>query len=164
MFIRIVIPEQIMYCSAHEGASIDMEFPVSTAANGCGELIDSYCTPRGLHRIEEKIGAGLRLNSVFVGRVFTGEFYNEEHDAKSNKDWIVTRILRLRGLENGINAGVNSNGICCDSWERYIYIHGTPEQNNVGKPGSRGCVRMRNIDIVDLFDKVCVGTLVRIEG
>lgn len=133
---------------------------VSTAANGPGELVDSECTPRGRHVIDEKIGAGCAIGTVFVGRRPTGETYSEslrrEHPGR---DWILTRILWLRGIEPGVNAG---GGV--DSKARYIYIHGTPEETDMTKPGSRGCVRMRNADVVRLFEMVEVGTPVDIRA
>ena len=136
------------------------EYPVSTAANGAGEIIDSECTPRGRHEISEKIGAGCAPNTVFVGRRPTGEIWSEDlAHAHPGRDWILTRILWLAGLEPGFNAGGD-----CDTKARYIYIHGTPDDTPLGQPGSRGCIRMRNCDVIELFDRVAVGTAVRISG
>jgi lipoprotein-anchoring transpeptidase ErfK/SrfK len=133
-------------------------YPVSTARNGPGERVDSECTPRGAHAIDEKIGAGCAPNTVFVGRCPTGEIYDEALARRHpGRDWILTRILWLRGLEPGRNAGEG-----CDTRARYIYIHGTPDSAVLGRPGSRGCIRMRNADIVALFDRVEVGTRVDI--
>ena len=133
-------------------------YPVSTAKNGAGELLDSECTPRGRHRIEEKIGAGEQANTVFVGRRPTGETYDPQFGADNpSRDWILTRILWLGGTEQGVNSGGK-----CDSKSRYIYIHGTPDETEMRIPGSRGCVRMRNADIIELFDLVEVGTRVEI--
>ena len=133
-------------------------YPVSTAKNGAGELLDSECTPRGKHRIAEKIGAGVPENSVFVGRKATGEIYSEEYaESQGNRDWILTRILWLEGCEAGRNQGGK-----LDSKKRYIYIHGTPDSTSMRIPGSRGCIRMRNADIVSLFELVEVGTPVEI--
>lgn len=140
-----------------EGTAI-AQYPVSTALNGAGEESGSGCTPRGLHRIRIKIGDGLALNSVFRGRRPTGEIYSEElSDRFPGRDWILTRILWLTGLESGINRGGSK-----DTMHRYIYIHGCPDSEPMGEPRSHGCIRMRNIDIVDVFDKVAAGTEVYI--
>lgn len=129
-------------------------FPVSTGANGAGEESGSYCTPRGRHTIRARIGAGQPLNTVFVQRRPTGEIYTPQLGAQyPGRDWILTRILWLSGCEVGYNR-LGS----CDTMRRYIYIHGTPDSTPLGQPGSRGCVRMRNSDLLELFDLVPVGT------
>lgn len=134
------------------------QYPVSTAANGLGEESGSYRTPRGRHRIAEKIGAGQPLFAVFRARVPTGEIWTPALDAECpGRDWILTRILWLEGLEPGRNAGGN-----VDSHARYIYIHGTSEEHRLGSPASHGCVRMANADVADLFALVEAGTEVRI--
>ncbi|MDN2659556.1 L,D-transpeptidase [Neptunomonas phycophila] len=134
-------------------------FSISTAANGAGEQTGSGCTPRGLHIIRAKIGAGLPENAVFIGRRFTGEIYSSAL-AQSNpgRDWILTRILWLSGCEPGVNRLGN-----VDSMRRYIYIHGTPETEPMGVPASHGCIRMRNNDLLTLFNRVSVGTPLLIE-
>ena len=133
-------------------------YSVSTAANGAGETCGSYCTPRGKHIVRAKIGAGQPENAVFVRRRPTGEIYTPQLGAQHpGRDWIITRILWLSGCEPGYNR-LGS----CDTMRRYIYIHGTPESTPLGQPGSRGCVRMRNADLVELFDQVPVGTEVNI--
>lgn len=139
-------------------------YPISTAKNDTGQKIGSECTPLGKHCIIEKIGAGLPINSVFVARKFTGEIYDEAL-AKTfpDRDWILTRILRLKGLEDGKNAGIDSDGVCCDSLARFIYIHGTPDSEPMGIPRSHGCIRMKNADMVALFDRVTVGMVVDIK-
>jgi lipoprotein-anchoring transpeptidase ErfK/SrfK len=133
-------------------------YSVSTAANGPGEASGSYCTPRGQHIIRAKIGAGQPENTVFVGRRPTGEIYTPELGAQfPERDWILTRILWLSGCEAGFNRlGEN------DTMRRYIYIHGTPDSVRLGVPGSHGCVRMRNADLMELFDLVPAGTAVEI--
>jgi lipoprotein-anchoring transpeptidase ErfK/SrfK len=119
----------------------------------------SECTPRGMHVIEEKIGTGCAPNTVFVGRRPNGEVCTPALRAMHpGRDWIVTRILWLGGLEHGRNRGGN-----VDTRARYIYLHGTPEHTRMGVPGSHGCVRLRNADVMTLFDLVSVGTLVRID-
>ena len=126
---------------------------ISSAKNGVGQIEGSECTPLGLHCIREKIGHALPLNAVMVGRVPTGEIYSSQlHQAQPNRDWILTRILRLEGKEQGINQGRDAQGRCCDSWLRYIYIHGTPDQTQLGVTGSKGCIRMHNQDLIELFD------------
>lgn len=131
---------------------------VSTARNGPGELEGSGCTPRGRHVIRAKIGAGEPVNTVFRGRRPTGEIYDKALGAAHpDRDWILTRILWLSGLEPGFNRLGDR-----DSMRRYIYIHGCPDSYPMGVPASAGCVRMRNADVVSLFDLVPVGTLVDI--
>jgi hypothetical protein len=135
------------------------QFHVSTALNGAGEESGSGCTPRGLHTIRAKIGEGLPLNSVFVGRRFTGEVYEPAlADLYPKRDWILTRILWLSGKEPGYN---RLGGV--DSMRRYIYIHGTPDTEPMGVALSHGCIRMRNVDVMELFDLVSVGTELLIE-
>ena len=125
-------------------------YAVSTAKNGLGEKNGSFCTPRGKHIIRAKIGAGLPQGAVFVRRRPTGEVWTPEMHAKyPGRDWILTRILWLSGKERGKNRLGD-----VDTMRRYIYIHGSPDTAEMGKPGSIGCVRMRNKDIVELFDLV----------
>lgn len=131
---------------------------VSTAANGAGEQNGSFQTPRGRHIIRAKIGEGMPINTVFRGRRPTGEIYSPALAEESPRpDWILTRILWLSGCE----VGKNRLGTV-DTMRRYIYIHGTPESVVLGKPGSIGCVRMANADIVKLFEQVPTGTPVDI--
>lgn len=133
-------------------------YSVSTARNGAGESQGSGCTPRGLHRIRLKIGDGQPLNSVFVGRRPTGEIYTPELAiANPERDWILTRILWLTGLESGRNRGGS-----VDTLRRFIYIHGTPDSEPMGQAASHGCIRMRNRELIRLYDQVSVGTLVEI--
>jgi lipoprotein-anchoring transpeptidase ErfK/SrfK len=133
-------------------------YPVSTAKNGMGELIGSECTPRGWHRIRAKIGAGQPLNSVFIGRRPTGEIYSADLGKQyPQRDWILTRILWLGGLE----PGKNRYGKVDSTW-RYIYIHGCPDELMTGKPDSHGCIRMKNADMLDLFNRVDAGVKVYI--
>lgn len=154
--IEIDINEQCL--RIFKGNKVVKEYPISTAKNGPGEQIDSECTPRGAHIIAEKIGDGCSLNTVFVNRQPTGEIYTRElREQNPGRDWILTRILWLSGLEPGVNQGGE-----VDSHDRYIYIHGSPEDVAMGKPGSRGCIRMRNRDVIELFDRVPVNTRVLI--
>ena len=129
-------------------------YAVSTATNGAGEVSGSYRTPRGRHLIRAKIGAGQPENTVFVRRRPTGEIYTPELGRlHPGRDWILTRILWLSGCEPGKNRGKNGQG-CVDTMRRYIYLHGSPDEAAMGVPGSHGCIRMRNADIVELFDLV----------
>lgn len=143
-----------------DGDRVVSSYGVSTAANGVGEDLGSEKTPRGAHEVREKIGAGAPLGAVFAGRVATGEILTPQLQAANpDRDWILTRILWLSGLEMGRNCGGD-----VDSYERYIYIHGTPDDQPMGEPRSHGCVRMRNEDVVTVFDMLEVGTRVVIEG
>ncbi len=134
-------------------------YAVSTALNGPGEQRDSGRTPRGRHRVRAKIGAEAPSGSVFRGRRATGEIWSPQYAARyPGRDWILSRILWLCGCEPGRNRFGN-----VDSMRRYIYIHGTPDDQPVGVPRSHGCIRMRNRDVIELFDLVPVGTTVEIE-
>jgi L,D-transpeptidase YbiS len=133
-------------------------WPVSTSRFGAGEQNGSFRTPRGRHIVRAKIGAGQPLGAVFVRRRPTGEVWTPELQAQyPGRDWILTRILWLSGLEPGRNRLRD-----VDTMRRYIYLHGTPDTTELGKPGSHGCVRMANRDIVELFDLVEPGTEVDI--
>lgn len=133
-------------------------YAVSTSKQGAGERRGSYCTPRGKHIVRAKIGDGCVPNTVFVGRRATGELSTPELCAKfPERDWILTRILWLSGCELGYNRMGE-----CDTMRRYIYIHGTPDDVLLGVPGSHGCIRMHNRDLIELFDLVPVGASVEI--
>jgi L,D-transpeptidase YbiS len=141
-----------------ENGSLIKRYSISTSKNGAGEANGSYCTPRGRHIIRAKIGGGEAVNTVFVERRPTGEIYSAELAKRfPGRDWILTRILWLSGCEPGHNRLGN-----VDTMRRAIYIHGSPDSATMGKPGSHGCVRMRNPDIVELFDLVPVLTPVEI--
>ena len=141
-----------------DAGGILRRYSVSTAANGAGEVSGSHCTPRGKHIIRAKIGAGQPENAVFVSRRPTGEIYTPELGKQfQDRDWILTRILWLSGCETGFNRLGGK-----DTMRRYIYIHGTPESVQLGAPGSHGCIRMHNADLVELFDLVPAGTAVEI--
>lgn len=157
--IEISIPEQSLKLLADDGRELK-RYSVSTSRNGAGEMEGSFCTPRGEHVIRAKIGAGQPLNTVFRGRRPTGEIWTPELGERfPGRDWILTRILWLSGREVGKNRLGNM-----DTMRRYIYIHGSPDSVPMGKPGSIGCIRVRNHDIVDLFDRVTAGTEVRISA
>lgn len=157
MHIEVSIADQRLYVFNASGV-MELQYPVSTARNGAGELKDSGCTPRGRHIIRAKIGAGLPVNSVLVGRRATGEIWTPQLAVRyPQRDWILTRILWLSGCEPGFNRLGQ-----VDTMQRYIYIHGTPDDQPVGTPDSHGCVRMCNRDVVTLFERVTVGTSVNI--
>ncbi len=157
MKIILRIPAQTLELFDDDGRSL-RRYLVSTGANGVGEENGSFCTPRGKHIIRARIGAGQPENAVFVKRRPTGEIYTPELGARHpGRDWILTRILWLSGCERGYNRSGS-----CDTMRRYIYIHGTPDSVELGKPGSRGCVRMRNAELVELFEMVKVGTPIEI--
>jgi lipoprotein-anchoring transpeptidase ErfK/SrfK len=133
-----------------DGEKVVKRYLVSTARNGLGEKNGSFCTPRGRHIIRAKIGAGQPAGTVFVRRRPTGEVWTPEMHAKyPGRDWILTRILWLSGTERGKNRLGD-----VDTMRRYIYIHGSHDLAEMGKPGSIGCVRMRNKDIIELYELV----------
>ena len=153
MHIDISIAEQRLRLLDEAGAVL-ADYPVSTAVNGPGEKKNSGCTPRGKHIVRAKIGDGQALGTVFIGRRPTGELWSPELAAEHPaRDFILSRILWLSGCEPGVNRLGD-----VDSMQRYIYIHGTPDTEPMGVPRSHGCVRMRNTDVVELFDRVPAGT------
>ena len=157
MQIEISIQQQTLTLFDSFG-DVKAQYPVSTAANGVGCEKDSGCTPLGKHVIRAKIGAGAAANAVFVGRRVTGEICTPELMVQHpNRDWILTRILWLSGKEIGKNRLGN-----VDTMQRFIYIHGTPDSTDMSVVGSHGCVRMRNADVIALFDLVEAGTEVLI--
>jgi hypothetical protein len=169
--IHISITEQQLRFYDQLAASVDpwapkalvsqepaLQFAISSSKNGVGQQMGSYKTPLGRHRIRAKIGAGAPLETVFVGRRPTGEIWTPELAAAGpQRDWILTRILWLCGLEPGHNRFGD-----CDTMRRYVYLHGSPPTVQMGEPGSIGCIRMRSPDIVELFDRVRPGTTVLI--
>jgi lipoprotein-anchoring transpeptidase ErfK/SrfK len=157
--IEISIPGQSLRLVSDDGRELK-RYSVSTSKHGAGEEEGSFRTPRGEHIVRVKIGAGQPFNTVFRGRRPTGEFWTPELGERfPGRDWILTRILWLSGKEVGKNRLGN-----VDTMRRYIYIHGSPDSVPMGTPGSIGCIRMRNADIVELFDRVPAGTPVRISA
>lgn len=157
--IEIDVPTQTLILKDAQGRIL-MQTRISTARNGVGEENGSEKTPRGAHYIRARIGAGLPADAVLVSRRPTGEIYSPSlRTAFPNRDWILTRILWLCGLEPGKNRLGK-----VDTMRRYIYIHGCPDEDPMGVPGSRGCVKMRNREIIKLFDRVVPGTRVHIRG
>lgn len=156
-FIYISASQQMMHCFENDNAY--KVYSISTGKNGLGEKNGSGCTPRGWHQIYSCIGLDVPINSVFVSREHTGEIYTPAVALQyPQRDWILSRILQLDGLEEGRNRGGD-----VDSLQRYIYIHGTPDSTELGKPASHGCIRMRNVDVVELALWVAIGTSVYIE-
>lgn len=154
--IEISIPEQSL-ALLDDGREV-RRYSVSTSSNGPGERQGSFCTPRGEHIVRAKIGVGQPLRTVFVNRRPTGEIWTPELAERfPGRDWILTRILWLSGCEPGRNRLGDA-----DTMRRYIYIHGSPDNVEMGKPGSIGCIRMRNHDVVELFELVPPGTEVSI--
>ncbi|MCH6584149.1 MAG: L,D-transpeptidase [Gammaproteobacteria bacterium] len=157
--ISIDVPSQTLTLHDETG-DVLMQTQVSTAKNGMGEQMGSNCTPRGEHVIRAKVGAAQPLNTVFVARRPTGETYSPELRALyPQRDWILTRILWLSGLEPGKNRLGN-----VDTMRRHIYIHGAPDEDPMGIPGSHGCIKMRTQEVIELFDRVPPGTPVTILG
>ncbi|KTD75020.1 L,D-transpeptidase [Legionella waltersii] len=155
--IFISAANQEMLC--YEQNKLIANYPVSTGKNGLGELINSERTPRGWHRVYSVIGTELPVNSVLVSRKWTGEIYSKTLAKQfPSRDWILTRIIQLDGLEPGRNRGGD-----VDTLKRYIYIHGTPDTTELGVPGSHGCIRMNNQDVINISEWVSTDTLVYIE-
>ncbi len=156
MQIQISIQQQTL--TLFSGGERLMETSISTARNGPGALNGSECTPLGRHIIRAKIGAGAPVNTVFVARRPSGELFSEDLRREfPARDWILTRILWLSGLEPGCNRLGE-----VDSMRRYIYIHGSPDSDEMGVPGSHGCIKMRNADVIELFERVPTGIVVTI--
>lgn len=154
--INISIAEQRLQLV--RAGEVLMDVKIATATNGPGEVNGSECTPRGLHYIRAMIGARCQENTVFRGRRPTGEIYNSElRQQYPGRDWILTRIMWLCGKEPGRNRLGN-----VDTMQRYVYIHGCPDDDEMGVPSSHGCVKMRNADVIQLFELADVGTQVHI--
>jgi lipoprotein-anchoring transpeptidase ErfK/SrfK len=157
--ILVEVSSQTLTLQDEQGREL-MHTRVATARNGVGERRGSEQTPRGEHYVRAKIGAGLPPNAVLISRRPTGEIYSRAlRAAYPSRDWILTRILWLCGLERGRNRLGE-----VDTMRRYIYIHGCPDEDPMGEPSSRGCVKMRNDDLIRLFELVPAGTRVTIRG
>ena len=142
----VAIKQQKIYLIRH--GHMVTSYPISTSKYGVGNLIHSKKTPTGLHIIEHKIGKGVPSQGIIKGGVYTGEQIDLEHYPVTKKgDFVTSRLLWLKGLELGKNLGGN-----VDSYERRIYIHGTPEEGLIGKPSSHGCIRMTNHQVIELFN------------
>ena len=155
--IQIDIKKQTVSLS-NEHDELLLQYPISTAKNGPGEKQGSEKTPRGKHIVCQKIGENMPIFTVFRARVPTGEIYSAELEKQfPNRDWILSRILWLSGTEVGFNSGGD-----VDTKSRFIYIHGTDDEKNIGIPNSHGCIRMRNQDVIALYDQVLEGEVVLI--
>lgn len=153
-YIKVSVAKQQL--DLVEGNTCLATYAISTAKNGIGQVSGSECTPIGWHIIRAKIGHNAKANTVFVARRSTGELFSEALRKQfPQRDWILTRILWLCGLEKGLNRGGE-----VDTMRRYIYIHGCPDSDSFDKPSSHGCVKMRNQDVIALFDMVDTGTRV----
>jgi lipoprotein-anchoring transpeptidase ErfK/SrfK len=154
--IRIALAEQRLEWRSNTADR--HQILISSARRGAGEQYGSGCTPRGLHRVRLAIGANCPLGTVFQARRPTGEYYSQALASQyPNRDWILTRILWLTGLESGINRGG-----AVDTLRRFIYIHGCPDTEPLGIPCSHGCIRLHQLELIDLFSKTPNGTLVEI--
>lgn len=152
----VSLEEQCMYVL--KGDSVHKEYHISGAALGAGNNSGSNQTPLGLHRIKERYGEEVPLGGILKSRQFTGEvatIYTDSVDVE--EDYVTTRIMWLEGMEPGVNKGGN-----VDSYNRYIYIHGTPEEGLIGQPASHGCIRMYNKEVIELFEASTVGDLILI--
>ena len=156
--VIVNVGEQKLY--AFLNAELIDSYPVSTSRFGVGQEEDSYKTPLGIHCVKEKIGEDAELNEIFKARKRTHILANIEHkEVKTDQDLITSRILWLEGLENGVNKGAG-----VDSYKRYIYIHGTHEEGLIGQPASEGCIRMKNKDVISLFNILGISSLVVINS
>jgi|TARA_B110000116_G_scaffold40351_1_gene32737 lipoprotein-anchoring transpeptidase ErfK/SrfK len=153
--IFVSIADQSLSLNSHKE---DITYPVSTAKLGPGEKKNSYCTPRGKHIIRAKIGTNASRGEIFKSRRATGEVFSKNRHNDKNSDWILTRILWLSGIEKGKNRLGN-----VDTMQRYIYIHGIPDEFSLNIPRSKGCINMNNDDVIELFDLVDIGTPVLIQ-
>ena len=155
-YIHISVADQCLQLIDHK--KVLFEVAIATAKNGVGEQFGSECTPRGWHKIRAKIGSDCLENTVFIGRRPTGEYYSEAlQQEQPNRDWILTRIMWLSGLQTGFNRWGK-----CDTMARYIYIHGCPDSHPMSIPSSHGCIKMRNSEVITLFKQIDVGISVLI--
>jgi len=156
----VVVSSHTQTLAIYENQQKIKEYTISTSIKGLGELNNSFKTPRGFHRITDKIGAGVPNYGIFKNRQFIGEIWQPRPRAAHRKDYITTRILRLEGLEPGINQGFDRFGRVIDTKERSVYIHGTTAEWQLGKPTTRGCIHMSADDIRSLFEEIPSGTVV----
>jgi hypothetical protein len=152
---RLIVSIRMQTMALIENDRIVQIFAVSTSKNPPSCVADSYGTPTGLHAIADKIGAEAPEGMVFKGRVPTGQLYGEVSAEEAKRSLITSRILRLRGHEPGKNSGAG-----CDTYDRYVYIHGTNHEELIGQPASAGCVQLRNSEMIELFDRMEAGDLV----
>ncbi|MDR1906934.1 MAG: L,D-transpeptidase [Puniceicoccales bacterium] len=153
--LYVSVKDQHMYF--YNKAQLEAVYTISTASKGISQIQDSEGTPLGLHEIADKIGEGAPWGTVFIGRKNTGKIFTE-YDDWETKGYVTSRILRLRGLQMDYNSGGN-----CDTYNRYVYIHGITNEKKIGTPWTRGCIGMRNDDVIELFTKIVSGSLVFIQ-
>lgn len=157
MLIEVHVPTQTLRLQDERGQLL-LETRIATARKGVGEVNGSEQTPRGWHKVRAKIGAGLPANTIFVARRPTGELYTPQmRTLYPGRDWILARIMWLSGLEPGKNRLGN-----VDTMRRFVYIHGCPDEDPMGIPSSHGCIKMRNSELIEFFERVPVGTRVNI--
>lgn len=155
--IEIDISQQRLY--VYEDKSILASYPISSSSFGEGQIVNSYKTPLGKHKILTKIGTNVEKNTIFVSRENMNQVAEIVHERHNNEnDYVTSRILWLDGLEEGHNKGGN-----VDSFKRYIYIHGTHEEGLIGEKASHGCIRMFNNDVIELFSYIPEETEVNIK-
>jgi hypothetical protein len=165
----LVVSVSEQKCFLFVQGEMKASYGISTALKGAGQVQDSYQTPLGLHRIGEKIGAGVAKGTVFRCRVPTGQIWastdvkTENLPRSGHPNLITSRILWLEGLEPGFNQGKDGHNRVVDSHERYIYIHGTSLEDELGRPASRGCIHLGNAEVIELFEQVQPGDLVWIQ-
>lgn len=152
---RLIVSIETQTMAIIKAGVVRRIFEISTSKNPPSCIADSYGTPDGLHRIADRIGSDAPEGMVFKGRVPTGQLYSEVSPEDAERSLITSRILRMRGLEPGKNSGPG-----CDTFERYVYIHGTNKESLIGRPASAGCVQLRNREMIELFDQVESGDLI----
>ena len=158
MALLINVSIKLQQLTLIDNTKVIKSYPVSTALNGIGQNKNSLQTPIGHHYIRAKIGKGLPVLSIFKGRRPTGEIWSKANtELEPKHDWILSRIMWLSGKELGVNRLGNS-----DTMQRYIYIHGTHDESQLGRPLSHGCIRMSNNDVIELFNLTLIGTIVYI--
>lgn len=160
----VYVQSSVQQAFVFKGSQLVANYPISTAKAGLGSRSGSNQTPTGLHRVKSRFGDNVPEGGILKARAYTGQQAEIHHDPVWREtDLVTTRILWLEGLEPGINKGKAADGHSVDSYGRYIYFHGTPEEGMIGKPASHGCVRMLNRDVVALYAQTAIGTLVFIE-
>lgn len=151
-YMYVSVKHQRLYLIVND--STIRKYPISTAAKGIGSKMNSFKTPPGLHTISRKIGDNVPIGGLFQSRMYTGrqvKILTEKQ--KADGDYVTTRIMWLQGEEPGLNKGRS-----VDSYNRYIYIHGTAEEGYLGQPASHGCIRMKNTDVIELYNMIEEGT------
>lgn len=157
-FILVVCANNQTLSVYKKGSEIK-KYKISTSKKGLGQIVNSEMTPLGLHRICSKFGGNADPYTIFRARKNMGEIWSSKKKYKTD-DLVLTRILCLEGLQEGHNLGSNEKGLCVDSHKRLIYIHATNHEEDLGKPASKGCIRMSTSDIIELYDEVPDSSLV----